>query len=242
MSEKFLLLDSRDQQVSGSATEDCFFYLQYGGLFGVSSVELLNFSLPLTMYNINSRNNVIYFNDGSARSFAIPPGNYTMTNLLVMIKAVMEAVSTITFTVTFSDITMKITIAGDSPFSLDFGTNTTNSIAKVLGFLEIDTPAGASLTGVYVMNLSIPLYINICIDGFSSSIKSSNKNDNATFSCSTIGNNSDILTWTAGTFYQQKVYCTDDNIQNLHVTIRDYNNQMIQLNGCNWSMLLKINY
>ncbi len=83
----------------------------------------------------------------------------------------------------------------------------------------------------------------IRVDGLStSSTKSSNPYDYATFVCSTIGNNSDILTWTAGTFYEQKVYCFNDNVSQLRVSLRDYNNKMIDLNGSHWSALLKLNY
>ncbi len=82
----------------------------------------------------------------------------------------------------------------------------------------------------------------IKVDGFSSSIKSSNPYDNATFVVSTIGNNSDILTWTAGTFYEQKVLSFNDNVSDLRVVLRDYNNSILDLNGGNWSILLKLNY
>ncbi len=114
----FLILDSRDR-IRGTSN-DCDFNFKYGGIVGTKSVELLNFSMPMTFYNVNSTNNVIYFNDSSDRVVAIPAGNYDMNRFLAIIKLVMESVSTVTFTVTYDETTMKILVNGDSPFSFTF--------------------------------------------------------------------------------------------------------------------------
>lgn len=239
---KYLLLDSRDQKFPNTPTNDCFFYFQYGGIKAAKSIELLTFSLPMTFYNVNENNNKIYFNDGTDKIATLTPGNYDITDFLAELKTEMDSVSTITFTPTYSNISMKITITGDSAFTLTFGTNTTNSSSKILGFPDVDTSSSVTQVGTNTINLSVPLYINICIDGFSSSIKSSNHFDNATFCCHTFGNGSDVFTWNSSNSYEQIIPCTDDNIQSIHVIIKDYNNQLLELNGGNWSMLLKINY
>ncbi len=242
MSQKFLLLDSRDNKNHGSSTSDCIFQLSDGNDFDkVNSVELLSFSCPLTMYNVNSTNNTIYFNDGSAQSVVIPPSNYDIVTFVEAIIVAMESVSALTFLVTYSYETLKLTITGSSAFSFTFGTNTTNSAYNIMGFTDVDTSSSVTQISPNVINLSIPLYIMIKVDGFSHSTKSSNPYDNATFVVSTIGNNSDILTWTAGTFYPQKVYCFNDNVSTLHVSLRDYSNKVIDLNGSDWCMLLKLN-
>lgn len=243
MSEKFLLLDSRDNNNYGATSSDCMFHLGNGQDFNeVNSVELLSFNCPLTMYNVNSSNNTIYFNDGSARSVVLPPSNYDVYALIAAIKVAMESVSALTFTVTYSDQTLKITVTGSLAFSFTFGTNTSYSASKIIGFNNANTSSSVTQTGNNAINLSIPLYIMIKVDGFSSSIKSSNPYDNATFVVSTVGNNSDILTWTPGSFYQQRVLSFNDNVSDLRVVLRDYNNTQIDLNGGHWSMLLRLIY
>jgi hypothetical protein len=193
------------------------------------------------MYNVNATNNKIYFFDGTARTATMTPGNNSMDNLIDEVKRAMEVVRFLTFTVTYSYVTMKITIVGTSPYYFGFGT-TLNSAAKILGFNDIDTSSNVNQTAPNVVNLSIPLYMNIVIREFSSGYKSTNPFDNPTFSIYTNGNNSDVLTFTRNSFYPQIINMHDNNIQTLRVQIMDYNNQLIDLNGAHWCITLKLNY
>jgi hypothetical protein len=241
MSEKFLLLDSKDNENYGANSSDCIFHLYGLDFEGVNYAELLNFSCPLTMYNVNSSNNVIYFNDSVARTATLTPSNYDVYSLIAAIDVAMNASpSALTFVTTYSDELMKITVTGSAAFTFTFGTNTTNSAATIMGFNNADTASAIAQTGPNVINLSIPLYIYIRVEGFAAPVRSSNPYDNATFCVSTIGNNSDVLTWTPGTFYQQKVTSYNHNVTEVRVTLRSYNNNAIDLNGSNWSMLLKL--
>ena len=240
--ERFLLLDSRDNKQYDGQSSDCIFHLQNSDLNGINTVELLNFSCPLTMYNVNSTNNTLYFNDGLVdRIVTLPPSNYDVYSLIAAVDLAMNSVSAVVFVTSYTNELMKITVTGLSTFSFTFGTNTLNSAAKILGFRNENTVSALAHQGNNVINLSIPLYILIKVDGFSSALKASNPFDKSTFVVSTVGNNSDILTWTAGSFYKQKVKCFNNNVTNLHVTLRDYYNQSIDLNGSHYSMLLKLN-
>ena len=136
---------------------------------------------------------------------------------------------------------MKITVNATGPFNFEFS-NTTDSASYLLGFNNEDTSISSTQTSVNVPNLSIPLYINIYISEFGGSYKSSNNYDNPTFVCTTNCNNSEILTFTAHSYYNQKIEVTDNNIQTLHVQLRDYNNTLLDLNGANWMLILQLNY
>lgn len=236
-----LILDSRDQKEFGSSTSQCSFQLREG-LNKLKSIELLSFSCPLTMYNVNSSNNMIYFNDSTNKSVAIPPSNYNIITFCDIIKTTMESVSSLTFTVTFSETTLKINVAASGFFYFTFGTNKLNAANYIMGYLPIDTPASDQLFAPNSINLSIPLYFLIKIDSFSTNTKSSNPYDNSTFTVFTKGNNSDVLTWNTNEFYQQTLICHDDNIQTINVTLTDYGNKLLDLNNANWAMLLKLNY
>jgi hypothetical protein len=131
----------------------------------VVSVELIKATLPLTTFNVNANNNVIYFEEmlGDALSATIPVGNYPdATTLAISIAASMTAASAngVTYTSAVNALTDKITLvsdgAGGSIFSLLFfgqptleGEGTTeyrrekpqyppNSIGPVVGFNTLD--------------------------------------------------------------------------------------------------------
>lgn len=243
--KKLLRLDSRDQQkLPFYKTHDCTFNLSDGGLYRVKEIELLSFSCPMTAYNINTNNNMLYIKDnvGASQSIAIPPSNYDINSLVAILKQSLESITSLTFTVSFSDTTMKLKISATDSFRLMFGTSKINSIANILGFYEIDTVASDEIEAPSVLNLSVPLYINIMISDCENSIKSSNCYDLASFSCDTIGNNSDVLTWTQNCYNEQIVKCYKDNIQSFNVSLRTYDNKFYDINNSNWTMLLKLHY
>ncbi len=241
--QRFLILDSRDRQPTSFSSTDCMFILNNAELRAVTSIELLHFCCPLTMYNINPTNNILYWNDVDGdHAVAITPGNYSIENLLIILKSTMEDASSVTFTPTYTDITMKIQIDGDSAFSFTFGTNTTNSAAYMLGFTNTDTTASTTNIGQKTINLAVPLYINIHVDSFTSMIKSSNSQDHPTFCCATSGIGSDVLLWSSSSYCRQITKCSRDDIQNLRVSLKSYGNRPIDLNDGDWSMLLHLNY
>lgn len=112
---------------------------------------------PNTQYNINSTNNKVYFTDTGARTGTITPGYYTSSNFHTAVQTAMNSApsSAGDYTVTISSTSSKLTVAkGASTFSFTFGTNTSNSARKSMGFASSDASAGASQVGAYPVNLS----------------------------------------------------------------------------------------
>lgn len=236
----FLLLDSRDRTATSASSTDCVFQLN-PGINGCTSVELLSLSFPNTQYNLNSLNNIIYFNDGAPKVATIPPGNYDITAFLLAIKTAMEAVSGLTYTATYDFVSMKITVTATAPFSFSFAT-TLNSAANIMGFNNVNTGASLSITAPNITNLSLPLYFYVQVDEFSTNVKSSNNFDNGSFTIINNTNVSDIITFADQSYYRQKVKVTENNIQTLNVVFKNHNNVIMDLNGADWAMLLKMNY
>lgn len=240
MNTRQILIDSRDRQFE-SETGNCKFHLPIG-LNGVRSIDLLSANIPLTMYNVNANNNIIYFDDGTPLTATIPVGNYDVFDLVSTIEAQLNASpSALIFVVTYSLITMKLTITGSAPFSFTFS-NLLNSMAPVLGFNNVDYPINAIQIATNVVNLSVPIYLKIVINELGSMTKSTNSFDNATFVIFTNKNNSEVQAYNNMRNYRQRIRIINDNIQNLTIKITDYNNKLIDLNGSHWSMLLGLNY
>lgn len=132
----------------------------------VKKVRLLEVSVWMTMFVINSSNNILSWreNSGSILSATIPIGNYTPSTLTTQLKSLMDPLATNTYTITYNPTTSFLTISGDTnPFTLLFSSS--NSPWKYLGFSNIDTTSNLSHTGLYSLNLSPAGLYYLNIDG-----------------------------------------------------------------------------
>ena len=235
-----LIIDSRDRINPNANFEEGYIFQMPIQLNGVQSVELICANIPMTMYNINDSNNMIYFESGGdPYELQMDNGNYTMTEFITALEDILNTEGL--FTVNYSYLTMKISFTSESPIIFKWS-NTTNSMAYIIGFPNEDTESSSSHTAPNVANLSVPLYLNILIPEFNFSIKSTNYKDNATFTIYDNCNNSDILTWSANSFCRQVTTIMNDNIQTIHVRIASWDNKTVNLQGCDWSMILRLDY
>ena len=155
-----ILLVNSSQRYSGTTSD---FKVILNPTLQTSKISLLSCLIPLTHYNVNSSNNIIYFSDEiNSYSASVLEGSYDMDEVLLAIAAAMTSESGNSFTVTFNEITLHFTITSDALFSFDFGTETTNSMGSFLGYTQ---NTGNLLThiGDSSPNLSIPPSIFICI-------------------------------------------------------------------------------
>jgi len=188
---------------------------------------------------VNALTNKFYFNDGTSDLvITLANSNYDIDGLIYALQTALNAAgSALTFTVTYSNETLKTTITGSGSFTISAGVN---SVYTLLGFVAPAT--GTALVGTNAINLSAPTYIILNIDGFSTGAISTNDYDHGSFVCFAENNGSDILTFNAGKYNLQKIYSTNDNIQNLHVRLSTYGGASVDLNGLHWSALLRLNY
>jgi len=120
-------------------------------------VKLNSFKYTNVFYNVTSTKNILYysFNGGvTINTIVVPVGNYTVNTLIT-------ALSSNGFTLTYSSLSFKLTIANATPFIL---LNGTNDISRVLGYQSFSTP-----TTSYICRNSINLLgsqvINIQLQG-----------------------------------------------------------------------------
>lgn len=123
--------------------------------FDDKRAKFVDIQIPGSWYNIRTGvNNNILFNEGSGNLTAVlTPGQYNITTLAAEIKAKMEAVGTLTYTVSFSSITLKTTISATGNFELKFGTET-SYIWHILGFENVDTANLSSHTSPNSFNMT----------------------------------------------------------------------------------------
>lgn len=140
-----LILSSKDR-ISG--TKDNFI-VSINPTYHIEKISIRKIIIPLSWYPINSFNNILNFNDGTERVITITPGVYSISTLITEIQNQMNASpSALVFTVSFNDITKKLTIAetgGPTNFTLNLNVN--NSIHEIIGFDKTNQSGSASYTG-----------------------------------------------------------------------------------------------
>ena len=165
----FLSSDQRDN-ITTSNSNDCLFNIRKSSSFPprVYNLVLETFTIPNTVYNINSSNNNLLWTRGGDQSATIPAGNYTSTTLATAIKTAMDGASDgNTYTVSYSATTFKYTITGSaSAFNFRFD-DAVNTPWKEMGFNQVTTGSALTQTSSNIVDLSFPRDLFIEIEGFS---------------------------------------------------------------------------
>jgi len=121
----------------------------------VKSVEI-----PFSFFVITTaRNTFKFFNTATTYTVTITPGNYSSSELVTELQTKMNAAFPGN-TVTFSNITNKLTFANASPIKLVYAGNT---IAPIIG-LSADTSSGTSVTCQNVLDLTGTNHIYVMSD------------------------------------------------------------------------------
>lgn len=134
-------------------------------LENVAAVKILEATIPFTYYVIHSSNDTFTLNEsGNSYTITIPDGSYTSSELVNELKTQLDAAAAAgVFTVTYSAITMKFTIASTVNFFLTFGSAGNNGLTNarlVLGFnAGASGAAAASVTAPNVAQLNGPPYL-----------------------------------------------------------------------------------
>lgn len=240
-------------RVSGSATNAVMPVA--GSAINISRIQVMELEMYNSWYAINSLNNILDFNDGANQQAIIPPGNYNRTTFPVALKAAMEFVSALTFTITIDQATGLLFIGATGPFSLLFATGAaappptskSYTLDKVMGFPRADTAVAAAVFGSYPVNLSGENYLYFT----SSLIKG---RDNAMIPAG----NTDITAAGNGVFHRTQLYSVQTAITatyepgrpivinarttNFDIQVRYNDGNIVDLNGFDYSMKVRIYY
>ena len=236
---KLVLIRSRDRQ---SNTSSHNFSINLSGDAIESATYQLEFaSIQNTAYTIRQNvNDVIYFNENSTNKTAtITPGYYTSTTILAAGKTALDTASGgfATFTLTYSETTSKITIASTSNFSLTFATNTSRSVARLIGFNATDTSANNTQTADNVINLAEPLSFSIRIRESANYDVSCINGSYANFIIPMDVGFGEYKYFNNHDFHQQVRFANKCN--RLNIEIRDFEGNLLDLNGSDFELCLR---
>ena len=175
---------------------------------GVYQLEV--FACTNNIYNVNDTNNKIYLNEnGSNLTCTLTNGYYLTTEFKNHVSDTLNNTTTGTITITLDENTNKLTITNTLLFYLTFGSNTSNSANKLMGF---DATDGANaLTQTSNQPIDLNTYKNIFMD-----IKQNN--------CKNI----------TGTNYFNTSLCINSNVdfgEKIKCVNQDYFNQQICFNN-----------
>lgn len=236
---QLLVLNSLDR----SNGESHSFILQLPRSYNnIIAIELQSVSMPTSFYNIKSGfNNTIVFNDGTDRTVTLNPGNYSASAIATEIQTKLNAsASSLTFTVSFSSNTMKMTIAADGAFVLKF-TNS-QSCWRELGFTNTDTSSATSHTGTNVISLDRPHHIYIHVAELDSRIETSSSSFFPHFVLNINSNAGDLSFYHSLSSFSQTIYMNRTSLHNLNITLTDEDGNDIDLNGSEWSMIWRLHF
>ena len=169
-------VNSRDRNLAQNPYSNNFRWTLKRPLKDVLSIELLSGCIPAGLYNVNIGWNMFTFGENNTkRVITIPPGQYTVQQLVTQLQTLLNSGSVNTYTITYSSLTKKITInsVGPLPFILYFQSGdyvdaidtygefitSINSPAKLLGFDRVDY-IGSSSTPIVSPNHAD---VNYCI-------------------------------------------------------------------------------
>lgn len=136
--------------------------------------KLLDVSIPQSMYNINSNNNIITFTEGTSltvHTATIPVGNYASSDVLTIVPTAMNSATPApsgTYSDNLGGYNMLLQIQSTVSFNLLFGT--ANNAWKQLGFSNT-TYSSTGTTGAYLIlspypvNFALPSYLYLDING-----------------------------------------------------------------------------
>ena len=141
--EKLLYLDSRFCKVNDLG--DFNFDLSEN-VTNCLSIQLTQVSIPWSFSNINKWNNKLDFNDGEDRSVEIHIGNYDIASLLPAIKTALLTtyrpdLRGLVYTVTFSQITNKISIKVQNTILILQATSTCKDVIGLSDDMTIEDGA-----------------------------------------------------------------------------------------------------
>jgi len=212
------------------------------GLITTKRFKVRQVYIPNTIYNITSANYKIYITVGvTTTSVTLVPGNYSIDDLVSHIQTKLNAAALATFTVTYSRITAKVTIAADATFSLLLGTYTDNP-ASIIGFEQVNYTGDTTYTGPNVFNISsqfLQLKSAILTNGaMSSNFYGNDPSSNITMSIP-ISSLFGGLMYLDDSLSQWVTYPTNKQITSFDLKLTDEYNSAISLNGRNFTVIIE---
>lgn len=233
-----IVIQSKDRL---SGTPDSF-AVAVPPLLALESISLLSAAVANTLYNINASNNIVYWNRGGPLAVAIPPGAYSVTAFMLTLGTLMDAADGVeSYSVGYSETTMKLSITCTAPFSLTCAT-TTNAAWVPMGWGGAAS-TGAAVTHVApkVIRLDFPNYLCINVGEWAPASLATTANVRSNFIIS-IQQNSQYVSFSnqLATFDNSSAYSARNGLSRMEVRLTDPSGNSVDLNGAEWTMVIEL--
>lgn len=242
-----------------SGVPESFYVPLVTAIQNVYEVSLQFFQCPNTQYNITSYNNILPFIwDGLQYSITVPPGCYSMCELLcsiqiLMNKALGNPAGNLILT-SYSGDTFEVQFSAPSmPFTLNFSHSPLYNLSFALGFSNIDyssvpgtDSAGNASNIINAPNapeLWIPAFIYVAVRELGAQIETTSPlADNPTFVVPIDVKCCEVILWRANMNYDQTVFVGNQTFTGFNISLQTSNiaGRPVQINnnGSEWDMLL----
>jgi hypothetical protein len=189
--------------------------------------------IPYSFYNINSTNNLLIYTLNSVQySITIAQGNYNAYDLLAYLKVNMPNIN-----ITYDSIVSKYTFSGTSSISF----LSTSTCLEILGFptSSSSTSINNVLTSTNCINLQSKHCICIQSNLQTGSLNNTHKNE-SNIICSIPIDKPPFSTITYQNHNNLRYNLYNNNISTLMLRLTDQNNNILDLNGCHWSISIQL--
>lgn len=233
------LNSKRANKYINNTTANCIFHLPFihtpiNKKHSVS-ISVLSAQIPCSYYNVNENNNKLIYsvNNGGLIHIDIDPRNYNINTLITELKSHMNG-----FQITYNNMTGKLLFEHHTH---DTKFHSESTCFEILGFSNKDhvSTFGTTIESDIVVNLYTVQMIQIASDNFIlDNIDSYNPNNsNILQSLPVTSAFGSIIHYSNLHDLQSEINSTR-NLTNLHIMLLNQNDEVIQLNGSHWSIVL----
>ena len=200
--------------------------------------------IPYTYYNVQTTNNKLVINWNSANhTLTVPAGNYTSSQLLTELNSLISAVNS-NLSVTYDSNTWTFSFIFSSALpntgSLILSQSTIN---QLIGFLSpaVDTAAAGTVTSAIPAQFMDNRFLFIECEQLGDNVLSSTPPNKYSWYIPNIVNGGDMLSYQNNLDHNQEFLIdTGSKYYHLHFTLQDESGNILNLNGSDWSMVLKL--
>lgn len=261
---EILTINSFDRDISYGGSTTSNFRINFNvPKTGIKSMSLVSCIIPATWYNVfdftiqgqhfyNTMITLYEVLGGLSVTFALTPGNYTISTFLTELATALTTNSpnAETYTVTYDSSTFKISIVGTgiTQFALNFANAASldHQPSYLMGF-DYNTNSSTSVADVLIspnaINLGQPLYASIKFQNLAAHCyNTSGQSASFNVPLSVNGNNIVYFTDMYSTQNTFELSPTTQPVGYLNIALVNDYLDILSLNGAEWSFSVKIEY
>jgi hypothetical protein len=219
------LVDSKDLSVSNNK-----YQLKGYTVYGSMLMRLNKIMIPYSFYNVMAGKNTLITSLGTV---TITPGQYDVDDLRSALETALIVLDA-TFTVAYSNLTKKFTIARTGNFDLTLSTSTINTL---IGFGKVDKTGAATYTSDNVFDINNCQYLTMHSKRLNENNGNITTDGREGFICCIPVN---VSTGSTIVFYPnypiEYEYNRYKSITDDEIWFQHEDTSVINFNGCNWQM------